>query len=147
MQGLTEQQTRECVKAAGLKLEYPGTLAKALETGPAAAADITQADREATAAALQAGLTTANAGREVKGDGAVITSGAAVANDLASLHAIHTGRLAKYENVLGQKMSGTAGGRSFVEQVSVVLLVVAAVWLGCSRLRNRTRVKVHGRSE
>lgn len=138
LQGLTEQQTRECVKAAAIKLEYPGTL------GPTAAA--------AGGAAAATGAITADAGtagREVKLEGA-----AAATNDLASLHAKemqagHMSGLGRAEEYLGRKMTGPDGGLGFVEQMCIILFVAGAVWFGYTRLQKfrLSRAKGHSRSE
>lgn len=138
LQGLTEQQTRECVKAAAIKLEYPGTL------GPTAAA--------AGGAAAATGAITADAGtagREVKLEGA-----AAATNDLASLHAKemqagHMSGLGRAEEYLGRKMTGPDGGLGFVEQMCIILFVAGAVWFGYTRLQRfrLSRAKGHSRSE
>ncbi|KAF6235946.1 hypothetical protein COO60DRAFT_1709469 [Scenedesmus sp. NREL 46B-D3] len=94
LQGLSEQQTRECVKAASFKLEFPGTLGPA-----AAAAGVLAAATDAIAAGAGA------AGREMKLDGAA----AAATNDLASLHAaaLQAGQISgpgKYESYLAPHM-------------------------------------------
>lgn len=136
LQGLTDEQMRECVRAAGLRREYPGQAANAVVTGAGAATE-----------------STTNTGRVVMADGAALSSGAAMTNDLASLHAMHeaAGKLAQHENVVGQKMAGSTSWLNFVEHVvgeaSVVLVGVAVAWLGCSNLRNRSRFKAHWRSE
>jgi hypothetical protein len=143
LQGLTEQQTRDCVKAASFKLEYPGTL------GPAAAAAAAGALAAATGAITDAA---GAAAREVKLDGAAAVG--AATNDLASLHAAalqagHVSGLGKYEEYLGRKMSGPDGGLGFVEQMCIILFVVGAAWSGYNRLQKLrlSRAKGHSRSE
>jgi hypothetical protein len=141
LQGLTEQQTRECVKAASFKLEFPGTL------GPTAAA--AGALAAATGAITEAA---GAAGREMKLDGAAAT--AAVTNDLASLHAaaLQAGQVSgvgKVESYLGRRMSGPDGGLGFIEQMLIIVCVAGAAWFGYSRLQKYrlSRAKGHSRSE
>lgn len=139
LQGLNDQQVKECVKAASFKLEYPGTLKP--EAALAAAA-VTAAKTAAGVAADTAKAATGTAADTIQ----QINGAAAAANDLAALHAQHVhSRYEELQEQLGRRMSGPSGGWSFVEQAGVVAVVVGVMWFGFSRTQRyrKAQAKQH----
>lgn len=154
LQGLSDIESKDCVKAANFKLEYPGTLkpeaelaaaaASAAKTVAGAAADTGNA---AGGAAGDTAKAIANAARDAPKK---LNEAAAAAHDLASLHAQQF--YSRYEGLqtqLGRRMTGPSGGWSFIEQSCVVIVVVGILYVSFSRLvqYRKARAKQHGRSE
>eukprot|EP00879_Flechtneria_rotunda_P011174 GHRR01011672.1.p1 GENE.GHRR01011672.1~~GHRR01011672.1.p1 ORF type:complete len:475 (+),score=141.48 GHRR01011672.1:1450-2874(+) len=121
LSGLTDQQVKECVKAASLKLQYPSPFMPNAATAASSAGQ--------TPATTAAGLQ--QQADSVQVDGADKLQ-AAVGNegqDLATLHAAaykHT--RGQYENMLSRRMTGTERGWSFLEQTALVVVVVGLMW-------------------
>lgn len=129
LQGLDDAGLKDCLRAASLKLLFPGSL----KPGSAAAGE---------AAAQPQQQQQAQAG------------GRGSAQDLASLHAqFHgaagsRGGAGSVENMLSRSLVAT-GGWGFAEQAFVVIALLGAAGLGYTRWQRwrAARAKSHSRSE
>lgn len=134
LQGLTDGQVADCVKAASYRLAYTAGRLKPLVGADGAAGGGDGSGKGDEAAALAGAAAGAGLDQQ-QGSGGKQRQAAGSAQDLAALHAVYHGGHGRYENVLSQQMRGTRGGLSFLEQSAVVALVAGLGWLGYSRLQ------------